>query len=655
MKKAILISIATLGLAAACNSSFDADSIPDATEQQVTHVEPLSWWTGMKTPLQLLVNGTNISEYDIRMEGAGGVSVKGIHKADSPNYLFADIQVPAGAKPGTYYLVFSKDGKDAFKQPYEISERQAGSADRESFTTADLVYLLCPDRFSNGDPSNDSTATAVEGVNRAQAFGRHGGDLQGMINHLDYIADLGATAIWPTPLLFDNAPRGSYHGYAAADYYQIDPRFGTNELFKAHEKGIKVIMDIVTNHCGTEHWWMNDLPFKDWIHVFDNYTRTSGRFSTVLDPHGSEYDRNLLVSGWFTGNMADMNLDNPFVLKYFQQWAIWWIEYSGLDGFRVDTYPYNEPIPMSRWNKAVTDEYPNFNIVGECWDGNTAGCAYWQMGNPNSDGFNSLLPSIMDFPLRDAMVSAFRSAYKDTDTPLQPQTRQGPGGRARAPRGGNVSSLYNVISKDFLIHDLSNLLVFGGNHDHARFADEIGEDPAKMKLFYTFLATVRGIPQIFYGDEMMFATHSQRKSDGELRLDFPGGWAGDEINLFTEEGRAAVASEDSTKEYYAAKELHDYARKLFQWRKRTPVIHTGKTLEFLPDNNTYAYFRYNDSDVVFVYINNSYEDAQVPWSRYSEISANLGEGTNVVTGEKVTVSDTTVVPANTALVVEYAK
>ena len=332
MKK-ILISLLTVALLAACQGpAFDPASVADATSEQVTRVEPLSWWVGMKTDLQLLVQGAGISEYDVTIEGGKGVSVEKINKAESPNYLFVDVNVAPNAAPGTYYIVFSKDGQ-SFKYPYEIAARAEGSAERKSFTTADMIYLIMPDRFANGDASNDSTDDTAEDGNRANPHGRHGGDIQGVIDHLDYISELGATYIWTTPFLEDNDPRGSYHGYAASDYYHIDSRFGSNELYKelvekAREKGLGIIMDIVPNHCSYVHWWMEDLPFQDWIHQFDTYTGTNVAFSTNMDPNASSKDLYIQESGWFVPTMVDMNLDNPYVLQYFIQWGVWWIEDS---------------------------------------------------------------------------------------------------------------------------------------------------------------------------------------------------------------------------------------------------------------------------------------------------------------------------------------
>ncbi len=642
--KRIIIAIAVLALAACSGKpAFDPATVADATAEQVTRVEPLSWWVGMKTDLQLLVQGDGISEYDVAIEGGKGVSVEKINKAESPNYLFVDVNVAQTAQPGTYYIVFSKDGQ-SFKYPYEIAARAEGSAERKSFTTADMVYLIMPDRFANGDASNDSTEDTAENVNRANGHGRHGGDIQGVIDHLDYISELGATYIWTTPFLEDNAPRGSYHGYAASDYYHIDSRFGSNELYKtlvekAREKGIGIIMDIVPNHCGTEHWWMNNLPFQDWIHQFPEYTGTNVAFSTNMDPNASQKDLYIQESGWFVPSMVDMNLDNPYVLQYFIQWGVWWIEYSGLNGFRVDTYPYNEKGPASEWCKAIMTEYPNFNIVGECWTSSIPQLAYWQGGNANKDGFDSHLPSIMDFPLHDAM----RAALAEDE-----------GGW-----GMGMTKVYDILSHDFVYHDLSKMLIFPGNHDTARIGDMVRKDPRALKIAMTMMATMRGIPQIFAGDELMFVS-SKPDNIGDhpgLRVDFPGGWEGDEIDLFTEEGREAQThNTDGLKvEKGQAADLFNYVSRLFQWRKTADVIHNGKTMHFMTRDNTYAYFRYNDEAAVFVYINNNLEPVNIPWSYYSEITEGLQGGVDVLTGEPVEISDATVVAPKTALVVEYKR
>ena len=618
----------------------DPEKIQDAGTR-VGRVEPLSWWTGMKTPLQLMVCGDGISRYDVRIEGGKGVKAGAVHKADSPDYLFVDVEISPDAAPGTYYIVFD-DGTDKFKYSYEIAARSEGSAERGSFSTADMVYLIMPDRFANGDPSNDATDDTAEKPDRDGFFGRHGGDIQGIMDHLDYISDLGATAVWCTPLLLDDEPEGSYHGYACADYYRIDPRFGSNGLYrefvgKAHEKGLKVIMDIVTNHCGTAHWWMKNLPFEDWVHVFPEYTGTNVCFSTNMDPNASKYDLNLQESGWFVPSMPDMNLDNPFVLQYFKQWAVWWIEYAGLDGFRVDTYPYNEKKPMSEWCAAVLEEYPGFNIVGECWTSSIPQLAYWQGGNANRDGFDSHLPSIMDFPLQEAICKGL-----PTDSQAW---------------GEGMVRVYDCLSHDFVYHDLSRMMIFVGNHDMDRIGDVLRHNADRQKIAIAMMATMRGIPQMFYGDEMMFVSKDRSQGHGGLRVDFPGGWAGDKMDLFTAEGRARAAVNTDGKpvpEGFAA-DMHDYTRTLFQWRKGKKVIHDGRTMHFLTRDNTYAYFRYDDTDAVFVFINNSRGKKHIPWSHYAEIADGLHDGRNVLTGESAEVSDSTVVGPRQVLIVEYKR
>ena len=626
MKRFAIIFCATVLAAACATSRIDLASIADA-DDRIDRVEPLSWWVGMETPLQLMVYGKEISEYDVAVAGSN-VEISGVHKADSPDYLFVDVAVSPQAEAGTYYLVFSR-GEERFKYAYEIAERRDGSRDRGSFTTADMIYLLMPDRFANGDESNDTCAATKEPCARNEFFGRHGGDIAGMSAHLDYIADLGATAVWATPLLLDDDPDGSYHGYACADYYNIDPRFGSNGQYRdfvrnAHSRGLKVIMDVVPNHCGIGHWWLDNLPFEDWIHRFDEYTPSNIAFSTNMDINASKRDLMLQESGWFVPTMPDMNLDNAFVRRYFEQWAVWWIEYADLDGLRVDTYPYNEKMPMSEWCAAVRREYPNINIVGECWTSSIPQLAYWQGGNANKDGFDSHLPSIMDFPLRDAVCKAMTE-----DNPNW---------------GEGMTRVYDCVSHDFVYHDLSNMLIFFANHDTDRIADVVSGNPRRMKLTMAMLATMRGIPQIFSGDEMMFRSKDLSQGHGGLRVDFPGGWVGDEVDLFDPAQRDEIQ-----------RDVFDYTRRLFRWRKDKAVIHSGRTVHFLSRDNTYAYFRYDDTDAVFVFINNAPEPRYVPWSNYAEIAASLHDGCNVITGEACTVSDATAVAPQSALIVEFKR
>jgi glycosidase len=597
---------------------------------EIKHVEPLSWWVGMTTPLQIMVNGEGVSAYDVTiLPEKQGVEVTKVHKADSPNYIFVDVAIAKDAKADVYRLCFS-DGKRKYEYEYVIAERRADSKNRESFTNADLVYLIMPDRFANGNPENDSTDDTAEKAQRSHPGRRHGGDLEGMMAHLDYIADLGATAIWSTPLLLDNENGASYHGYSCSDYYLIDPRFGSNELFKeyveeCHKRDLKVIMDIVPNHSSTTHWWYADQPFADWTHQWDKYTQSNWTFSTNMDFNASKSDLYQMESGWFDRSMADMNLDNPYLLHYFKQWAVWWVEYADLDGFRVDTYPYNEKGPMSEWCKAVMAEYPNFNIVGEVWTSSIPQLAYWQGDNANKDGFNSNLKSIMDFPLHDAMRAAMTEAGSNVAW------------------GQGMTRVYDVLSHDFVYHDLSNMMIMAANHDTDRIGDVCEGDSRKMKIVHTLLATLRGMPQILYGDELMFRSTDRSKGHPTLRVDFPGGWDGDAQNLF-----------DKAQHSGAQKDVYDYTRAIMNWRKTKDVIHSGKTMHFIDRDNTYAYFRYDDNDVVFVYINNTDSVREIPWARYAEIAEGLTEGRDVITGEIVTMSGAKVAPMS-ALVVEFQR
>ena len=625
MKKIYLMAAAALAIAG-CSGSFNPDSVADATRDQVNRVEPLCWWVGMKTPLQLLVQGPEISSYDVALEGDSRVDIKAVHKADSPNYLFIDVDVCSTAAPGTYYLVFSKDG-ESFKVPYEISARREGSAQRESFTTKDMIYLIMPDRFVDGDESLDAVPRNMESVDKEAFFGRHGGDIAGIRSQLDYMADLGVTAIWNTPLLEDNEPSSSYHGYACSDYYHIDRRFGSNEDYRnlvaeCHGKGIKMIMDIVTNHCGAAHWWMADLPFKDWVHVWPEYTHSNCAFSAQNDPYCSDLDKTNMEGGWFDTSMPDMNLDNPFVLQYFKQWAVWWIEYADLDGFRVDTYPYNEKYPMSEWCKSVRSEYPNLNIVGEVWTCNVPQLAYWQSGNPNRDGFDSNLPCIMDFPLQAAICQGMPRDTVHWDEGLV--------------------KIYDAVANDLYYTDMSNMMIFPGNHDTDRIADVLNHSVPRQKMVMAMMATLRGIPQIFYADELMGVSRDRRQGHGGLRIDFPLNWREDPV----------------------AVEVHDYTKALFNWRKTASAVHNGKTIHFLRRDNTYAYFRYNDGEVVFVFLNNSRRNETVPWADYSEFTCEgaarrgagspaLVCGTDVVSGASVDFSAPVKVAPRSALVVDF--
>jgi glycosidase len=478
------------------------------------------------------------------------------------------------------------------------------------------------DRFVDGDESNNSTKDTREKGDKSNANGRWGGDIQGIINSFDHISRLGATAIWPTPLLCDDEAEWSYHGYACSDYYHIDPRYGSNELYRqmvheAHAKGLKILMDMVPNHCGAAHWWMKDLPYEDWINQFPSFTNTNNCFTANYDTNASEYDRQLSNRGWFDHPMPDMNLENKDLLKYFQQWAIWWIEYADLDGLRVDTYPYIEKIPGSEWLAAIRNEYPGINIVGECWTRPAPAVAYWQSGVKNFDGFDSHLPTVMDFPVEEAIRQALENDGNYW--------------------GGGLTKVYDAMTIDYQYADVNKLLTFLGNHDMARITDVVKDkDPRRVKLAYILLDTMRGIPQVLYGDEYAMTSKSPDAGNHSyLRAPLP---QGDEVTP-------------------AMQDMFDFQSRLFQWRKNEPVLHQGKTMHFLARNNTYAYFRYNDTEAVFVFANASDEARPVPVETYKEILSKYNpSGINPLTGGKVDLSRTDIeVPALSTLVVKVSK
>ena len=575
---------------------------------KIEQVEPLCWWTEMNTPLTVLFHGEDLKDAEVSVQQVvGGKVVRGAclglvprsqHNAESPNYLFVDFGV---FQPGTYRITLKK-GKKKASYDYVIGTRREGSRDRMSFDASDVVYLIMSDRFVDGDASNNSTPDTREKADKKNPNGRFGGDIQGIINSLDHIEKLGCTAIWPTPMLGDDEAAWSYHGYACSDYYHIDPRYGSNSLYAqmvqaAHKKGLKILMDMVPNHCGAAHWWMQDLPYHDWINQFPQFTNTNNVFTANYDINASEYDRTLSNRGWFDHPMPDMNLENPDLLKYFQQWAIWWIEYADLDGLRVDTYPYIEKKPGSEWLKAIREEYPNMNIVGECWTRPAPAVAYWQSGAKNFDGFDSNLPTVMDFPTEEAIRQALENDGNYW--------------------GGGLTKVYDALTMDYMYADVNKLLTFLGNHDMSRIRDAVKDrDIRRVKLAYVLLATMRGIPQVLYGDEYaMLSANKENPSDHSYL-------------------RAPLPQENELNQEMT--DMFEFQSKLFQWRKKEPVLHWGKTMHFLSRDNTYAFFRYDGKEAVFVFANASEEPREVPVDHYQEILKNYNTmGTDPLSGRKV--------------------
>lgn len=599
-----------------------------AQENKVQRVEPPFWWTGFKSPeLQLMVYGKEIAAATVSVDYPG-FTIKRIHKVKNPNFLFLDVAISPGARQGIATILFKSKDKIVGKYLYELKSRKKGSAARKGFSPSDVIYLLTPDRFANGDTTNDQVNGMTEPADRSLQDGRHGGDIKGIMDHLGYFKELGITALWINPLLENNQPTYSYHGYSTTDYYRVDPRFGTNadylKLTEAlHQQGIKVIMDMIFNHCGSEHWWMKDLPSDDWLNQWPEFTRTNYRAGTASDPYASQYDSALFVSGWFDRTMPDLNQNNPYLKNYLIQNSIWWIEYAGLDGIRQDTHPYPFKEPMAEWGRRLAAEYLNFNVVGECWMNYPASVAYWQKDALNKDGYNSWLPSVFDFPLYDALGKAFNEK-EDWNT--------------------GILRLYEILAQDISYPNPSNIVTFTDNHDVNRFANTQDDDVRKQKMALAFILTTRGIPQIFYGTEIMMTTTGTDKGHGIIRQDFPGGWSRDAKNAFIAEGRTGLQNE-----------IFNFTKTLLNWRKTAEVVHTGKLRHFIPKDGIYAYFRYNKQACIWVIMNNNGETKMVDTGRFRELIGKYKTGRDVITGGQISDLSKIEIPGKGVIVVELGK
>lgn len=590
---------------------------------QIDRVEPPNWWSEMqRSELQIVLYGEKLARYEIQ---APDLILKNVIRTENPNYLFVTVDT-RDVKAGTYRIHLLENKQIVHTIDYQFLEREDGSALRKGFDSSDLIYLLMPDRFANGDLSNDSHPEMQEKANRDHQGGRHGGDIQGIIDHLDYIAQLGATAIWSTPMCADDDEQYSYHTYAQSDVYRIDPRYGSNADYRRlsdelRKRDMGLIMDYVTNHWGLHHWMIRDLPTYDWIHQFPGYGQTNYRMQTQMDPNASEIDLRYCADGWFVSSMPDLNQSNPLVLNYLIQNAIWWIEYAGLSGLRVDTYSYNDKEAIARWTKAIMDEYPHFNMMGEVWMHDQAQISYWQKDSPIGaiQSYNSHMPTVMDFTLHDAILSAFRETNPSWD------------------RG--MIQVYENFVNDFLYADIYNLLVFAENHDTPRI-NELYPDFENYKLIMTLIATTRGIPQIYYGTEIGMKG-DKGAGDGDIRRDFPGGWPGDENNAFLASGRTPDQSK-----YF------DFTSKLFNWRKNTPVIHTGKMTQYIPEHEVYVFFRYDDQNKVMVVLNNSPENRTLNLDRFRENIGNHSSGVDVLSGARYDLTESLTVSSKSALILE---
>jgi glycosidase len=586
-------------------------------------VEPMFWWAGIKSPnLQLMIYGENISAAKVSLEYPG-VTLYAVSKVENPNYLFVDLKLDKNVQPGSFDIQFKNGEKTVETYSYELKAREKGSAEREGFNTSDVIYLITPDRFVNGNPDNDQVDGMKEKPNRNDRDGRHGGDIRGIINSLDYLQDLGFTAVWLNPVLENNMTQVSYHGYSTTDFYKVDPRYGSNEEYlelnkELDKRGMKLIMDMIFNHCGSEHWWMEDLPMDDWINHFPEYKITSHRRTVNQDPHASEADRSAMTDGWFVPTMPDLNQENPFMATYLIQNSIWWIEYAGLEGIRQDTWPYPDKEMMAIWTEKVLEEYPHFNIVGEEWSLNPAIVSYWQKGKKNIDGYECFLPSLMDFPLQDAVSRGLRE---------------------NEDWGSGLVTMYEMLANDFLYADPWNLVIFPDNHDMSRMYMQLNEDEDLLKMALAYFLTMRGIPQFYYGTEVLM-THPGNHH-GDIRAEFPGGWTDHKVNALTGKG---LKDEQ--------KEMQQYLSTIQNWRKNKEVIHHGKLIHFVPEDGIYTYFRYNEDEAVMVVLNKNLEEKTLSTERFGEITKGYSSGKEVITSTNIADLSEVKVPARSAMIIE---
>lgn len=594
--------------------------------QQISRIEPPSWWVGMKyNTITLLVYGNNISDLEPSIN-YNDVELIKTDKVENKNYLFVTIKIKPEAKSGSVEINFSKNNKVVLSKIFPLLDREEGSANRPSFTQKDAILLIVPDRFSNGDSNNDVIPGMKENtVDRTDDYKRHGGDIQGIINHLYYIQSLGYTQIWNTPLTENDQPQYSYHGYAATDFYKIDPRFGTNEQFKslvkeAKKRGIGVIWDVVLNHCGDEYYFVKDLPSQDWINYPTTKTQCNFLKTTITDPYATAIDKKEYTDGWFDIHMPDLNQRNPLIAKYLIENTIWWIEYAGVSGLREDTYSYANKDFLAVWTKTILDEFPNLNIVGEEMTRNVALTSYWQKDKINLDGYKSYLPTLMDFALNDNIVSCLNGKNEWFST---------------------WRVVYEGIAQDYQFPHPEDQLIFPDNHDLDRFYSRLNKNFADWKLGIAMYMTMRGIPEFLYGTEVLM-TNKKPGDDGQRRGDFYCGWSNDLKNAVT--GIGLTAEE---------KEAQKFFSKLLNWRKTSEAIHNGKFKHYAPGkNDVYVYFRFNEKQKVMVLLNKNSENVNLDMNRYSEMIPTTFRANDIISDKEILVKNTLEVPAKTAMILE---
>lgn len=587
------------------------------SQNEKINVYPTHWWVGMKwSQLQLMIHSpglkTSVQNVEIKYPG---VKLVKVNRTESPNYLFLDISIASAARPGIVKIKLNRKNKQPLLLNYELKlkNKEDGKSRVQGVTSKDLVYLLMPDRFSNGDPGNDFfTDMRDTGHDRKNPFDRHGGDLQGVINHLDYLKELGVTTIWMTPVNENDmartneggTSRSTYHGYAITDQYNVDKRFGGNALYKkmveaSHAKGLKVIQDAVYNHVGIDHWFIRDMPMKDWVNQWPEYTNTSYRDNPLVDPYASKYDKEISVNGWFTPFMPDLNQRNPYVSNFLIQYSIWATEEFGIDGWRVDTYFYSDSLFLNKINDALILEFPKLTVFGEAWVQSVVNSAYFSQNNYNIS-FKHNLQGVTDFPLHFAMLDGLTQPFGWTE---------------------GVNKVYMTLAQDLVYKNPNRNSIFLDNHDLNRYYSVVGEDFEKYKMGINWLLTLRGIPEIYYGTEILMKNFKS-PTDAAVREDFPGGWQNDSLDKFLASGRTKKENE-----------AFDYVSKLAHFRKTSSAITAGHLMQYVPVNGVYVYFRYDSKQTIMVISNTGTNPIQMDWASYSERLSGFSNIRNVITGE----------------------
>lgn len=589
-------------------------------------VEPANWWTGMAEPtVMLTIYGRNVAMARPRIS-CDKVRIAGVRLTDSANHLFADIAIAPDAAAGKYAIELVRDGETVATADFELRERKRGSAQRPGVSRADVVYLAMPDRFAS-EPGSGSDEGMAEKANRKAPHGRHGGNLAGLRRHADYLHRLGVSALWLTPVQTNDMERDSFHGYAATDYYQIDPRLGTLEDYRRlsaslSQWGVKLIMDLVLNHCGTRHRWMTDSPGTGWFTEWEwKPELTNYRPGVATDVHASDYDRRRTIGGWFDKTMADLNMANPLVETYMAQMAIWWVETADLQGLRVDTYPYSDPEGTGRWVGRVRREYPNLLIVGETWVADSAKLAPWTRGP---------LPAAMDFPLQEAITRAFSEEFA---------------------WGRGANRLYDAISNDHVYSHPEDLMTLADNHDTGRIFTRLGSDAASLRLAMAFLLTTRGMPQIYYGTEMLMAGESA-PDDASIRRDMPGGWEGDKEDWFALSEREDDRLEGKAEERRA---MFGFMSGLIRFRRGSEALKNGRLIHFMPTANVYTYFRTTGADTVMVVLNMERKRMTLNVGQFAELTGETLSGTDILSGRKFKSAKRLTVMARTAAVIQLER